>query len=142
MKKKKLKVDEINLQDKAHLYSIASSESDIRICYILNQILGIDLSLAEDIVIQNKNLVLSFRNYFYESDHGTEKYYLIINRSDGNFLFPELKKIDYIFLTIADTMSSDIEASIQKIKSHAGISAFIPIESGRIKSFNRIKFHH
>ncbi len=140
MKKQQLKVDDNNKQDNVHLYSIASSESDIRICYILNQILGIDLSLAEDIVIQNKNLVLNFRNYSFESDHGTEKYYLIINRSDGNFLFPELKKIDYIFVTFSETLISGMESSIQKIKSQAGISAIIPIESSKIKSFNKIKF--
>jgi hypothetical protein len=139
VKRKRLKVDDAEIRDKARLYSIASSESDIRICYILNQILDIDLSLAEDIVIQNKNLVLKFRNYYYESDHGTEKYYLIINRSDSNFLFPELKKVDYIFMTIADTIISGMESSIQKIKSQAGISAIIPIESGKIKSFNKIK---
>lgn len=140
MKKNHLKVDNLNVQDNINLYSIASSESDIRICYILNQILGINLSLAEDLVIKNKNSQQSFRNYYYESDHGTEKYYLILNNNAGIHLLPELKKIDYIFLTIADTSIYGMEASIQKIKNQAGISAVIPIDSNKIKSFSKINF--
>ena len=73
MKKQKLKVDYSDIQENVKLYSIASTESDIRICYILNQILGINLSLAEDMKIQNKDALLSFRNYYYESDDGSEK---------------------------------------------------------------------
>jgi hypothetical protein len=140
VKKQKLKVDYSDIQENIKLYSIASTESDIRICYILNQILGINLSLAEDMMIQNKNTVLSFRNYYYESEDGSEKYYLILNKADSNFLFSELKKVDYIFVTMAESEISDINTSIQNIKNQPEILALIPIDPGKIKSFNKIKF--
>ncbi len=130
----------MDIQDKMYLYSIASSESDIRICYLLNQILGINLSLAEDLIIHNKNSQQNFRNYYYERNHGSEKYYLILNRTHGIYLLPELKKIDYIFLTLADTAIGNMEVWIQEIKKRSEISAIIPIDPGKIKSFNKIKF--
>lgn len=140
VKKKLLKVDNSVIQDKISLYSISSSESDIRICYVLNRILGINLSLADNIILQNKDSKQGFRNFFYESEHGTEKYYFILNRNGGNYLFPELKRIDFVFLIISDTDISGLESIILSIKEQPEISALIPVDPSRIKSLSKIRF--
>jgi len=140
VKKKQLKVDNSVIQDKINLYSVSSSESDIRICYVLNRILGINLSLADNIIIQNKGAIQNFRNFFYESEHGTEKYYFILNRNGGNYLFPELKKIDFVFLILSDTDIPGLGSIIQSIKNQPEITALIPVDSSKIKSISKIRF--
>ena len=140
MKKKQFKVPKLDLKDKVSLYSISSSESDIRICYIINQVVGINLSLTEDIIVRVKSSQQAFKNYYYESEHGTEKYYLIINRNNYNYLIPELKKVDYLFLCVSETIITNLELFIKQIKAYPEISAVLKIDPAEIKSFNRIKF--
>jgi hypothetical protein len=140
VKKKRLKVENNISQDHINLYSIASSESDIRICFIINQTFGIDLSLAEDLIVQRKDTSWNFRNYFFERDHYADKFYFIINRDNGSYLLPELNKVDYLFLIISESGIADLDLFILKLKKQPEISAVIPIDPGKIRSFNKLKF--
>ena len=73
LKKAKLKVPLSSGSESNLLFAIASAESDLRICMILNQALSINLSLAENLQIIRKQQTISFRRYSFEGAEGIEK---------------------------------------------------------------------
>lgn len=138
MKKETLKVADNDLQDDLLLYAISSSESDIRICQTINRILGINLALAESLSVSKGKKVFKYRRYIYESEEEIEKFLLLVNRNEGIFLFPELKKIDYIFIVITESPKAPIEDYMQRLKVLPEITALYKVDQLTLKSFNKI----
>ncbi len=138
MKKETLKVADNDLQDDLLLYAISSSESDIRICQTINRILGINLALAESLSVSKGKKGFKYRRYIYESEEEIEKFLLLVNRNEGIFLFPELKKIDYIFIVITESPKAPIEDYMQRLKVLPEITALYKVDQLTLKSFNKI----
>lgn len=127
-----------DLQNNILLYAIASSDSDIRICQSINRILGINLTLAANIEVPQNNKLVIFRRYNYESLEEIEKYTLVVNRNEGNVLFRELKKIDYILLVNTEAPKELIEGALLKLKNLPEVTALYKLDQSKLKSFNRI----
>ncbi len=140
MKKETLKLSQFNKDEIINLFSIVSTESDLQVCYILNGIFQIGLSLADDVIVSDKTNKMAFKKYFYEDEEGNEKYILLINRNNNSYLFPELKKVDYLFIFIAETVPLSFEKAIIQLKKNAGISAVLKIDPGSLKSFHSNQF--
>lgn len=140
MKKETLKLSQLDKDDNVLLYSIVSADSELQVCSVLNTVFEIRLSLADDIVISDKISSKVFRKYYFENEETSEKFILIGNRNQTNYLLPELKKIDYIFLIISDASSSDFFEAILELKAYPEISAVFNVDPASIKSFNRIQF--
>lgn len=138
VKKETLKLASNDLRNDVLVYAISSSESDIRICQLINRVLGIDLTLAENLEIILKKDTQSFRRFIFESEEEIEKFILIVNRNGGNHLFSELKKIDFIFLVITDSPKEPIETGMQKLKTIPEISALYKVDQSGLKSFSRL----
>lgn len=139
MKKTKLKISPSENDENKLLFSIITSESDLQLCMMINQLLGISLALAEDVVVKRKSRILIFRKYVYENEDLLEKYILFSNYSDGEYLFPELKKNDYLLLIITESVTFLIENRIKQLKDLPPISGIFRIEASNIKSLNKIK---
>ena len=120
------------------VFTVVSGESDLRVCWILNSILGINLALFEDIQIKSRTQTNNFRRYQFVSEDEFERYTLLVNRNNGNILIPELKKIDYIFIIQSQVSLNSLDTKIKQIKQHADIIAFISINYKTVKSFNKI----
>jgi hypothetical protein len=140
VKKETLKLSRLDKDENVLLYTIVSAESDLQVCRILNNVFGIGLSLADDIIINNKAARVGFRKYFYENEEGIEKCLFFVNRNQNNYLMPELKKIDYIFIIVTESSPSDFALQVQQLKTHTGISAVFYMDPSLLKSFHRIQF--
>jgi hypothetical protein len=140
VKKETLKLSRLDKDENVLLYTIVSAESDLQVCRILNTAFGIGLSLTDDLIIGNKSAVVGFKKYFFESEEGIEKYLFFVNRNQNSYLMPELKKIDYIFIIVTESLPSDFSVPVQQLKNHAGISAVFNIVPSSLKNFHRIQF--
>jgi hypothetical protein len=140
VKKETLKIERLDKDENVLLFSIVSAESELQVCRLINSVFGISLSLTDDIIVPNKAYPTGFKKYYFENEEGTEKFLLIINRILNNYLLPELKKIDYIFLIVSESSLGDFTNKIQQLKTFAGISAVFYNDPSIIKSFSRIQF--
>jgi hypothetical protein len=138
VKKEILRLGNNDLQGNQLLYAISSSESDIRICQAVNKILGINLTLGSNLEINEKGKALTFRQYTFESREEIEKFTLVINKSSGNVLFKELKKIDYILMVTSEGPTALIEESIQSLRNLPGIIALYKLDSANLKTLTRL----
>ncbi len=120
------------------LFAIASAESDLRICMILNQTLFINLSLAENLQLMRKQRIISFRRYSYEGEEGIEKYSFFINRNGSDYLLPEIKKIDFILHIQSEGPLASLENLIQQLKAIPEITAVYKLDHKVFKSFERL----
>ncbi|MBN1596716.1 MAG: IPExxxVDY family protein [Bacteroidales bacterium] len=139
MKKSILKLSSETEHENRQMFSISTGEKDIRICWILNQVLKANLFLVDDIIVSIKQSDVVFRNYYFESDEGIDKYHLFVNRGNGAFLFPELKNVDYLLLIRSESVIPPTEDFIFQLKSFPEISAFLPVDIRKLKSFSRLK---
>jgi hypothetical protein len=140
VKKETLRLSRIDQDDNVLLYGIVSSDSELQVCRAINTVFGISLSLTDDIVISGKTSPVIYRKYYFENEENSEKFILIGNRNQTNYLLPELKKIDYIFLIISESSASDFLNSFQLLKANPGISAVFILDPASVKSFHRIQF--
>ena len=139
MKKETLKISSADIEGNRLLFSIVSSESDLQICMLINNSLGISLALDEEIVVKRKSRLIRFRKYVYENDELLEKYILFSNYAEGEYLFPELKKNDFLLLINTESATATIEDRVNKLRQLPEISGLFKIESSNIKSLRKIK---
>ena len=139
IKKETLRVADFDNDENIMLFSIASSESDIHLCLLINKIFKISLSLSDDLIVVSKKESTGFRKYEFENAETGEKYILLLNRnSAGKFLMSEFKKIDFIFLIISEMPGSIYDKPIQRLKNENTISAIFKINPDTIRSFNKL----
>ena len=128
-----------DLEENRLLYSMVSSESDLQICMLINKCLEISLALDEDIVIKRKSRDIRFRKYMYENDELIEKYILFSNYAEGEYLFPELKKNDFLLLISTESVTANLEDRVSQLRTLPQISGIFKIEPSSIKSLRKIK---
>ena len=139
-KKETLKVSNFDDNENILLFTIVSSESDIHLCLLINKIFKISLSLSDDIIVPSKNESFGFRKYECEDPEEGEKFILLVNKNNsGKYLFPEFKKIDYIFIVISEMPNISYDKRLLHFKEDKAVSAFFKIDHLKVKSFSKIK---
>ena len=110
---KKLKLEEQNSADFRGL-GIVSAEKDYRLCFFLNNDLGLDFDKSVNIAFfdQAKKKRTSVSCHIHQDDENGQTLYLVKNRQEGFFMVPEMKQADYLFLE--PTNQPD---SLKKIKN-------------------------
>jgi hypothetical protein len=139
LKKETLKISSTDLEGNRLLFSIVTSESDLQLCMLLNKYLSISLALADELELERKSRVIRFRKYVFENEELIEKYILFSNYSDGEYLFPELKKNDYLLLINTEASVNSIEINVSRLRQLPEISGIYKIEPSKIKSFRKIR---
>lgn len=138
-KKETLKLSDIGNNEKIVLYTFASSESDIKMCMLINKVFHINMSLSEDLIIKSASESINFKKYCYEEEIEGEKYTLLLNQHPtGKFLFPEYKKIDYILIISSESNRQQFEHQIKILKEVPGISAIFKMDPSSVKSFRKL----
>jgi hypothetical protein len=140
VKKEILRIENDDFQKHMLFYAIASSHSDIRMCQSINQVLGINLALSSNVEIVQKNKIINFRRYIYESDEEIEKYTLVVNRNEGAVLFRELQMIDYILIVNTEGPKDYIESLLQELRNTSDVTALYKLDHTTLKTFNRLAF--
>jgi len=97
----------------SRLLGIVAPIEQYRFCWHLNQLLNFDFRINNNIEIQlnKKERKYFFPIYEYGEQSGTIKHYLYNNEDDGEYLLPEFKHLDFLWL-IKDDIMHDEEVNL------------------------------
>ena len=129
--------------ENTRLLGIVASIEQYRLCWHLNQILNFDFRINNSIEIHlNKKM----RNYFfpiyqYGQQAGTIKHYLYNNEDDGEYLLPEFKHLDFLWLMKDDIMKDEeVNIFINSIKTIPSVQMVIELTNEKIKNKQHLVF--
>ena len=143
----KLRIDNESLIDEffqdTRLLGIVAPVKLYQFCWHLNQMLRFDFRINNDLEIQ---LTKKQRNYFfsiyeYGELSGTIKHYVYNNQFDGEFLLPEFKHLDFLWLIKDDIMKDeDVAMLISSIRSIPPVQLITEMTNEKIKNKQHLIF--
>ena len=143
----KLKIDNDVLVEEffqdTRLLGIVAPIKDYRFCWQLNQILQFDFRINNSIEIQlkKKQRTYFFSIYEHLEKGGTIKHYLYNNHFDGEYLLPEFKHLDFLWLIKDDILHDDEVAwLINSIKTIPFVQFVKEMTNEKIKNKQHIIF--
>ena len=143
----KLKIDNDVLVEEffqdTRLLGIVAPIKDYRFCWQLNQILQFDFRINNSIEIQlkKKQRTYFFSIYEHLEKGGTIKHYLYNNHFDGEYLLPEFKHLDFLWLIKDDILHDDeVIWLINSIKTIPFVQFVKEMTNEKIKNKQHIIF--
>ena len=116
---------------------------DYQFGWQLNQLMGIEFRINNDIEIQ---LTRKRRNYFFavydfHESTGSLSHYLYNNQFDGEYLLPEFKHLDFLWLMKGDYISDNtLQEYITAIKTISGVQLVMELTNEKIKNKEHLIF--
>jgi len=136
-----LMVDEF-FQD-TRILGIVAPLKQYQFCWHLNQLLRFDFRINNSIEIQ---LNKTQRNYFfsvyeYAENGGTIRHYLYNNQYDGEYLLPEFKHLDFIWLIKDDIIQDEeVTALMASIRSLPAVQLITEMTNEKIRNKQHLIF--
>ena len=122
----RFKIDNIELIEEfyysTHILGIVAPVKSYHFCWQLNQILKLDFRTngSLEIQLEKKNRKYFFNIYTYIERNNSRKHYIYQNQNDGEYLLPELKHLDFLWLIQDEEFSLDelkrLQIQIREIK--------------------------
>jgi hypothetical protein len=125
------------------LLGIVAPIEQYRFCWHLNQILNFDFRINNNIEIQlnKKARKYFFPIYEYGEQSGTIKHYLYNNEDDGEYLLPEFKHLDFLWLMKDDILGGEeMSILINSIKTIPAVQLIIEMTNEKIKNKQHLIF--
>ena len=125
------------------LLGIMAPVKAYQFCWQLNNLMGIDFRINNDIEIQ---LTKKKRNYFfavyeYGEEHTALVHYLYNNQFDGEYLLPEFKHLDFLWLLKGDEVKEDaLQHLIESIRIIKGVQLVTELTNEKIKNKEHLVF--
>lgn len=118
------------------LIGISSHEKDYRICWALNNQLGLNLVKTDALEIKDKKQDdLSFFSLFsFELPDEFMEYFIIANRSEKGLLIPEQKQVDYFFIIRGEIENDKVMEMIRLIKESSLVQTAFRVDVNALKS--------
>jgi len=129
--------------DETRLLGIVGPMKDYQFCWRLNQHMQIDFRVNHDIEIK---LTRKKRDYFFSifefpEPAGSLVHYLYNNQFDGEYLLPEFKHLDFLWLMKGDVISNDTtQALVQSLKEIPGVQLVMELSHDKIKNKGHLIF--
>lgn len=143
----KLKIDNDALAEgffaDVSLLGIVASKKDYQFSWQLNQLLGLSFRLNNDLEIQltKKKRIYYFAVYEYSVPAVTITHYLYNNQFDGEYLLPEFKHLDFLWLIKGENITSgDINQLVRSIRSLPGVQLVNEMTNEKIKNKQHLIF--
>lgn len=125
------------------LLGIMTPIKDYQFCWHLNNTIGLNFRVNTDLEIQ---LSKKKRNYFfsvYEYCEPTRflSHYLYDNQFDGEYLLPEFKHLDFLWLMKGDEVSDEsLKETIETIKTISSVQLVLELTNEKIKNKENLVF--
>lgn len=143
----KLKIDnEILVEeffDCTRLLGIVAPQRDYQMIWSLNQYLGYSFRINHNLEIQlrKKDRNYFFSIYEYRVPSCSVAHYLYRNAFDGEYLLPEFKHLDFLWLIKdEDAVTSDISNIIKSVKSLPGVQLVVEMTNEKIRNKQHLIF--
>jgi hypothetical protein len=143
--KYRLNTDDLN-DDFFHntrLLGIIAPIKNFQFCWLLNKAFFFQFRLNPDLEIQLRK---KDRNYFFSIYEGRETndaviHYLYHNHFQGEYLLPELKHIDFLWLLKGNNITNDQCAwLLQAVKKINGVQLVVELTNEQIKNKSNMIF--
>lgn len=125
------------------LLGIMTPEKDYQFCWQLNNLLGMDFRINHEVEISLKK---KKRDYFfsvfeYQEPMGSLCHYVYNNQFDGEYLLPEFKHLDFLWLMKDDVVTDEsLQQLIGSIRSITGVQLVIELTNEKIKNKEHLVF--
>jgi hypothetical protein len=129
--------------DGTRLLGIVAPIKSYQFCWLLNQHLQIDFRINHDIEIQleKKKRKYFFSIYEYNEPNSSRTHFLYINQFDGEYLLPEFKHLDFLWLLKGDfTSNQELSQLQQSIKTISGLQLVLELTADKIRHKGHLVF--
>jgi hypothetical protein len=143
----KLKLNMDDLTDEffedSRLLGIVAPVKDYQFCRQLNNHLRFDFRIRNEMEIQltRKQRKYFFGIYEYPEPNSSLKHYLYNNQFDGEYLLPEFKHLDFLWLLKGDRVSDGmLKDLLQSIRAINGVQLVVELTNEKIKNKGHLIF--
>lgn len=143
----KLSLDNKDLTDsffeEARLLGIQAPIKNYLFCWQVNQLMGVDFRVNNELEIQlnKKGRKYFFDVYEYPQPSTCLMHYLYNNHNDGEYLLPEFKHLDFLWLLKDDFVSNEfVDDLVHSLKSINGVQLVIELTNEKIKNKEHLVF--
>ena len=129
--------------EETRLLGITAPVKNYQFCWQLNNLLGFNFRLNNDIEISLRKNNRNYHFSIYQSQEPNSflNHYLYHNHCDGEYLLPEFKHMDFLWLMKDDTVDDDKCAWIrQAIKTITGVQLVAELTNEQIKTKGNMVF--
>lgn len=129
--------------DGTQLLGIVAPLKSYHFCWQVNQMMQIDFRINNDLEIQleKRKRKYFFSVYEYGEPAGSLVHYLYNNQFDGEYLLPEFKNLDYLWLMKGDCISSQSLTELQQaIKTLPSVQLVVELSTDKIKNKGHLIF--
>jgi len=129
--------------EQTKLLGIMMPVKDYQFCWHLNSTMGMDFRINNEIEIQ---LTKKKRNYFfavyeYCEPTGSLAHYVYNNQFDGEYLLPEFKHLDFLWLMKGDEVPDEqLQKTITTIRSIEKIQLVAELTNEKIRNKENLVF--
>jgi len=143
----KLKLNMDDMTDEffqgTRLLGVVAPIKHYQFCWQLNNRLRFDFRINNEIEIQltKRDRKYFFGVYEFSETNNCQQHFLYNNQCDGEYLLPEFKHLDFLWLLKGDTVADDKLADlITCIKSMAGVQLVMELVHEKIKNKGHLMF--
>ena len=129
--------------EETRLLGITAPVKNYQFCWQLNNLLGFNFRLNNDIEISLRKNNRNYHFSIYQSQEPNSflNHYLYHNHCDGEYLLPEFKHMDFLWLMKDDTVDDNKCAWIrQAIKTITGVQLVAELTNEQIKTKGNMVF--
>ncbi len=129
--------------EETHLLGIMAPVKDYQFCWQLNNIMGMDFRVNNEIEIQltKKRRDYFFAVYEYCEPAGSLSHYVYNNQFDGEYLLPEFRHLDFLWLMKGDIVTPEsLVQTISNIRTLPGIQLVVELTNEKIRNKENLVF--
>lgn len=127
----------------SRLIGIVAPIKDYQLCWQLNQLLSIDLRNNNDIEIQlkRKRRDYYFAVFQYNEPNNALVHYVYNNQFDGEYLLPEFRHLDFLYLLKGDIVGDDFLANLMDtIRKINGVQLVMELAHDKVRNKGHMIF--
>ena len=129
--------------EETRLLGIMAPVKDYQFCWHLNSSMRMDFRINNDIEIRliKKKRKYFFSVYEFSEPMGSLAHYLYNNQFDGEYLLPEFRHLDYLWLLKGDIVSDQsLQETIGGIREIHGVQLVVELTNEKIKNKEHLVF--
>ncbi len=129
--------------EETRLLGIMAPIKDYMFCWQVNQLMGVDFRINNELEIQlnKKGRKYFFSVYEYAQPSTCLMHYLYANQHDGEYLLPEFRHLDFLWLLKDDFVPDEfVENLVYYLKSINGVQLVVELTNEKIKNREHLVF--
>lgn len=129
--------------EETRLLGIMAPMKDYLFCWQLNSLLGLDFRINHELEIglKKKKRDYFFSIFEYHEPTGSLSHYLYNNEFEGEYLLPEFKHLDFLWLLKDDPVSDEeLQQIITPVRGIAGVQLVVELTNEKIKNKEHLVF--